>query len=259
MEGNTRTHNQELSDDQPDFSPEDIRPIQPRPWYKRVGRRLAAFIFIAAMLFFGGIYQFGLLQKTPEDASVRQYQPVISAPAREIPATVFVLQRQGATGTTSMRRLVNKANKLLQQANVTLQPVRIRSVSANSSQSQGTTDTASGPATESGKRPGHIAASPKELRSQLPELNSDRLNIVVTTGLAGINGVAFPGQQVVAVAEYTSTFDFRVLAHEVGHILSLEHVSDKSNLMFSGSSGTELKAGQAREANRQAQSFLRGS
>lgn len=216
-------------------------PIRDRPWYTKIGRRLVAFVFILAMLFlFGGFYQFGLLQKTPEDTPVGQYEAVVDLPARSVPATVFVLSEEDPDNAESVRTLVDKSNQLLHQAVVRLDPIRVEMISvANIDQ----------PA-------GQVATSPAQLRELLPNLDPNRLHIVVTSGLAGINGVAFPGRQVVAVAEYTSSFDFRVLAHEVGHILSLDHVSDGSNLMHSGGAGTMLTPDQARTANQSAHTFV---
>jgi len=65
--------------------------------------------------------------------------------------------------------------------------------------------------------------------------------VLLAANLNGINGVAFSGINVVALADYTSVHDFRTLAHEIGHILNLSHTtSDESRLMHSGADGTAL-------------------
>ena len=44
-----------------------------------------------------------------------------------------------------------------------------------------------------------------------------------------------------AVADYTTVYDFRVLAHEIGHLLGLSHVPvDRNRLMYQGANGSEL-------------------
>jgi hypothetical protein len=220
---------------------DEPEPIRDRPWYASVGRRLIALIFALATLFlFGGVYQFLQLQKTPEDASVGQYEAVTDLPTRSIPSIVFVLSESESMNTDSVRTLVDKSNEILSQASVQLESVRVQTISV---------DNLDVPV-------GQVAASPSELKDLLPDLKANRLYVVVTSGLTGINGVAFPGRQIVSVAEYTSSFDFRVLAHEVGHILSLDHVPDRANLMYSGSSGTLLTPAQAKTANQSAEAFI---
>jgi hypothetical protein len=217
-------------------------PIRDKPWYTKLGRRLIAFVFVLATFFlFGGIYQLGLFQQTPASTPAGEYQPVIAQKLQRIPVTVYVLDqsnRQSPPATTT-KRLIERTNAVLTQACVQLSPATTSVITTSDLQS--TT--------------GRLAASPESLKKELPQLRSDRLHIIVAQGLGGINGVAFPGQRVVAVSEYTTSFDFRVLAHEVGHILSLDHVSDKSNLMYSGSTGTELTEAQARVMNQQARGF----
>jgi len=217
-------------------------PIQPRPWYVRWGRRVIGVVFIFAMLFLGGIYQFGLFQQTPASTPAGQYQPAVDKQTISIPATVYVLDQasQDRPPATTTKRLIERTNTVLTQARVQLEPATTTVISTEDLQSS----------------TGRLAASPDTLKDQLPALRSDRLHIIVSRGLGGLNGVAFPGERVVAVSEYTTSFDFRVLAHEVGHILALDHVNDKANLMFSGSSGTDLTADQAETMNQRAHTFL---
>jgi len=222
-----------------DLTPE---PIQPRPWYVRWGRRVIGVVFIFAMLFLGGIYQFGLFQQTPASTPAGQYQPAVDKQTLSIPATVYVLDQasQNTPPATTTKRLIERTNAVLTQARVQLSPATTTVIRTDDLQSS----------------TGRLTASPDTLKNQLPALRSDRLHIIVSRGLGGLNGVAFPGQRVVAVSEYTTSFDFRVLAHEVGHILSLDHVDNKANLMFSGSSGTQLTTKQASVMHNHARQFV---
>jgi len=193
------------------------------------------------MLFLGGIYQYGLFQQTPADVPAGKYESQINRPIQAIPATVYVLDQsnQKTPPATTTQRLIERTNAVLSQARVELRPVRTNVIHTSDLQSS----------------TGRLAASPEELENELPALESNRLHIIISRGLGGLNGVAFPGERVVAVSEYTTSFDFRVLAHEVGHILSLDHVNNKSNLMFSGSNGTNLTPAQAKTMNQQSTQF----
>lgn len=224
--------------------PDDLpEPIQDRPWYKRWARRLVAFVFVLATFFlFGGIYQLSLVQQTPEDTPAGSYTPLVGEPKRDIPTSLYVLKEE-AGKQKNVDNLLAKANAILKQAAVRLSLQQTETISAES-------------LSKKGKR---IAGSPAALRDQLPSLNPNHLNIVITSGLTGVSGVAFVGRNVVAVAEYNATFDFRVLAHEVGHILSLRHTPDLRNLMRSGGSGAQLNQRQALQAYQEAGRFLTDS
>jgi len=79
----------------------------------------------------------------------------------------------------------------------------------------------------------------RELYSVIPK---DRLSFSVfyTSDLLGPNGIAiYPS--LALVADITSVDDFRATAHEIGHLLSLNHTQDsQSRLMFPGANGREL-------------------
>lgn len=216
-------------------------PIQPRPWYIQAGRRLIALVFVLATVFLlGGMYQFGLLRQTPQSAEPGTYATLVDQSEIHIPTTVFILSETDGRTYTNTDSLIDKTNAILTQAAVRLsvedeQVVTVADIPESDRQ---------------------ISGSANELREQLPALDPGRLHIAITSGLTGINGVAFIGRQTVAVAEYNSTFDFRVLAHEVGHILSLQHTQSRGNLMRSGGSGTRLSQTQARQAYESAKRFL---
>jgi len=192
--------------------PADLpEPILDRPWYVKLGRRLIALVFALATFFlFGGMYQLGLFQQTPAHTPAGEYQPVITQELQRLPVTVYVLDqsRRESPPATTTKRLIDRTNAVLGQARIRLSLATTSVITTSDLHS--TT--------------GRLAASPEHLKKELPQLRADRLHIIVSRGLGGINGVAFPGQQVVAVSKYTTSFDFRVLAHEVGHILSLDHV-----------------------------------
>ena len=75
----------------------------------------------------------------------------------------------------------------------------------------------------------------------IDEVDPLTINVFLTRNLWGINGIAYTGLYTVAVADYTSVYDFRVLAHEVGHMLGLEHVLESDGrLMYREANGFAL-------------------
>lgn len=204
----------------------------------RVARVGVALLFAAAMLYLSGIHQFAMFQDTSQSSSAGQYEALIAEPRTDVPLDVFILaSRSDVDNEEDIERLVNEASAILDQARIDLVIANIDTVTIEDESTA------------------NIVTSPNRVRQLLPPLNQGRLNLVLTETLSGLNGIAFVGDQVVAVAEYTTSFDFRVLAHEVGHALNLSHVSDPGNLMNSGGTGVSLTIEQARQAHSSALQF----
>ena len=56
----------------------------------------------------------------------------------------------------------------------------------------------------------------------------------------GANGRAFPGANIFLVADITTVNDYRATAHELGHLLGLQHVPDPNRLLARGMNGELL-------------------
>ncbi|MEX2515049.1 MAG: matrixin family metalloprotease [Candidatus Paceibacterota bacterium] len=220
---------------------QDPEPIRPRSTVGKIVRAVIAGIFILSMLYLFGGHQYLRFGETPADIAVREYSSVIQAPLRSIPTMVYVLASNPTDDPDRPRRLVENANQLLAQMAVELSPVSVEEISVDRLD-------ISGP---------ELVANPGRLERILPRMETDELYVVVTPGLGGLNGIAFSGRDTVAVAEHTTGYDFRTLAHEVGHVLGLGHVDDKSNLMYSGSNGTGVTVSQAQDAYEMAENFHR--
>lgn len=215
-------------------------PIQPKPWWKRSLHFGVALIFLLAMVYLYGAQQFVQFHRTPADSDVGTYESLLTdVEMLTIPTRVFVIAEDDGINTGRVDSLVEKANQILTQASVSLEIAAIEPITVPEGWSVGP----------------QLVNDRSVLAELLPPLAENELHVVVVETLGGINGIAFTGQRVVAVAEYTTGFDFRILAHEVGHALTLGHVNDRGNLMYSGSSGTELTLQQVREAYEAAQAY----
>ncbi len=74
----------------------------------------------------------------------------------------------------------------------------------------------------------------------LPRFDTSRLHVFYVSDLFGSNGVAVP-PHIALIADKTSVDDFRATAHEIGHLLGLEHTTEsRERLMFSGANGRVL-------------------
>lgn len=67
--------------------------------------------------------------------------------------------------------------------------------------------------------------------------DKNKINVFFVQSLNGINGLTLTRINTVLVSDFTTVNDFRTTAHELGHILGLEHVVPDSSLMARGRNG----------------------
>ena len=68
----------------------------------------------------------------------------------------------------------------------------------------------------------------------------DKINLFLAQNLNNINGLALGNINSVFVSDYTTVNDFRTIAHELGHILGLNHVIPQNRLLARGKNGEIL-------------------
>ena len=92
----------------------------------------------------------------------------------------------------------------------------------------------------------------------IPQLDNSRFNIFYVRGLLGPNGIAI-SPSIALVADITTVDDFRATAHEIGHLLGLEHtLESRLRLLYPGANGRNLSEDEISNARVNASIFESG-
>jgi len=192
----------------------------------RIFKGLIALAVLVGFVYLSGLDQYFLYQRTP--AQVQQ-EPVVSATDAEeilVPLSLFILRNDEDNSSNrtkeNVRNLVLNASQIWQQANIELAIRDIREIERSDEEIALLLDAT------------HI------FLKDIEDFDSFSINVFLVEKLRGINGLAFGGFKAVAIADYTTVYDFRALAHEVGHILGLDHIQNPQRLMHRGANGFEL-------------------
>ena len=195
--------------------------------FSRVLRGAVAIVVISGLLYISGVYQFFIYRRTPPSASQEEVVSRVDAQTLSIPLTIFIITGNKSYGSIrseeNVLRLVENASRIWDQAGLTLTIKNIYTISKNDEEIRIFSDT------------------PAVFMQNIDEFDATTINVFLVGNLGGINGIAYSGLYSVAVADYTTVYDFRALAHEVGHMLGLDHVSkSRGQLMYRGANGFEL-------------------
>jgi hypothetical protein len=221
---------------------EEIEEFEQKPnTWARVFRGVVALAVVAGLVYISGIYQSFLFQRTSPNIEQEQLQTAIDGETLLIPLVVFIIQNDEAYGSErtkeDVRRLVEQADRVWDQASIDL---AIREIHVEQKTDQEIE---------------LLYQNARAFSQSLEGVDYGAINVVLVGNLQGLNGVAFGGIPVVAVGDYTTVFDFRALAHEIGHKLGLSHVVAEKRLMHQGANGFELSLQEITHARELAKYF----
>ena len=189
-------------------------------------RGLVALAVLVGLLYISGIYQSTFFTRTSPEAEPPAVEVVVDEEVKELPLRVVNIVEEGNTERVKDRgqveNLVNDASRLWRQASIRLDLEEYASVEVNREELV------------------DLLNDPYQLNSSEYEGEDEGVTVFLVHSLHGVNGVAFTGSDTIALAEFTSVYNFRVLAHEVGHVLGLSHVEKNDRLMDKEARGVRL-------------------
>lgn len=212
--------------------------IKERGTIFKIAQVIFALSVLIGLIYLSGLYQYFFFYKTPSSIQQKQLESVIDAEKISFSLNIFILKNNEDNGSKrskkNAKQLVKNASNIWGQAAINFQAKEIYILE------------------RSDKEIEMLFKSPSSLIKDIKEFNSEIINLFLVEKLKGINGLAFPGLQIAIVADYTTRQDFRVLAHEIGHILDLSHIENKSSLMHQGANGTSLSISEIFQAREEA-------
>ena len=192
----------------------------------RIAKGAIVLLILWGFVYLSGFSQYFLYQRTPPEARQESVASVIDEKEILVPLSIFILRNDEENGSKrtkeNVRDLVQKASQIWNQANIELEIKDIWEIE------------------KSDEEIALLLDATGIFLAGIKEYDRSSINVFLTEKLRGINGLAFGGFLSIAVADYTTVYDFRALAHEVGHILGLSHVQNAQRLMYRGANGFEL-------------------
>jgi len=209
------------------------------PWI-RIG---VSIIVIAGLFYISGIYQYVFYRRTPANIEQEMTESVLDIEMVSIPLTIIIIESDSQYNSSRSKenamRLVENASRIWQQANIQFSIKKLVTVKKTSEELA------------------VFFTDPEAFIRTINEYDYKTIHAFLIGTLNGINGIAFTQLRSVAVADFTTVYDFRTFAHEVGHILGLPHVDgDKGRLMYRGANGFMLTPKEVIQARKKAEVFL---
>jgi len=209
-----------------DFHEELEEEPKKRPaWFKLVG-----VLVILGLLYVYGVQQALFYQRTPLGAHQAEVESIIGAETIVVPVKVFIFRNNDDAGSLreseDIEQMVENASAIWSQADIELVLIELTEIRATDEEIEG------------------FLRNPRPFLENFSGYDPNVINVFLSKsliGTGGVNGLAFGGTRTTAVADLTTSYDFRVFAHEVGHVLGLGHVTNNQRrLMYTGAKGTSL-------------------
>jgi len=188
---------------------------------------VVAFLTVLGLLYISGIRQYFFYRRTPATIEQEHIGSTLDVEEISLPLTVFILVNDESNGSERSEEnamwLIENSSRIWQQANINLKTEKIVMLDTSDTEIN------------------NFLINPQAFIQNVNGYDYETVNVFLVKPLGGINGIAFSNIRSVAVADYTTVYDFRALAHEIGHVLGLAHTSvDKGSLMYRGANGFSL-------------------
>jgi hypothetical protein len=194
----------------------------------RITKIVVGLLVIAGLLNIFGFRNLFLYRTTSPEVEQVEVAVKIDAEILQIPLNIIVLSTSedgygSKRDEESVLSLVENADKIWQQGGISLVTKAIHFEESSNAIL------------------GQLYQNPHSVVNSVENFDPESINVFLVGSLGGINGVSFGGLPLVAVADYTTVYDFRALAHEIEHQLGLPHVSlSQGQLMYQGANGFNL-------------------
>ena len=222
---------EEWSEGLPEEAEEEIKE---RGIVFKIVQALVGLAVIAGLVYLSGLHQYFFFHKTPSSIQQKELESAIEAERISLPLSVFILRNDESNGSErseeNMKQLIENASNIWEQAVINFEIKEIYNLERNDKEIELLLD------------------KPALFVKKVEQFDSKLINLFLVEKLRGINGLSFAGLRIAMVADYTTEDDFRVLAHEIGHILGLSHTKNKQDLMYSGANGTHLSLSEITKA-----------